>query len=303
MSEPYAGPIVDCHHHVWRPRDLPWLAEGNVPRIFGPHEPIRRDYLIDEYISDAKSAGITRSVYVQTNWPPDRCVDEVRWLAEVHRESGWPAAVVGSADLFRSDAMDTLRAQAAITSLVRGTRLQLHWHPRPEFRFAAAPDSLLDPVLGGNVAALAELGWPFELQVFADQMPAAARLVAACPDTTFVLVHAGMLVDAGDAEEVSRWLAGMRALAEHPNVVVKLTGQGTFVHRVDAGLIGFVAERVVELFGPRRAMFGSNFPVEKLWTTMPSLVDAWRVALSALPADEQRWIFADNARRVYRLTE
>jgi predicted TIM-barrel fold metal-dependent hydrolase len=303
VSEGYAGPIVDCHHHVWRPRDLPWLAEGNVPRIFGPHEPIRRDYLIDEYTSDAKSAGITRSVYVQTNWPPDRCVDEVRWLAEVHRESGWPAAVVGSADLFSPDAMDTLRAQAAITPLVRGTRLQLHWHPRPEFRFAAAPDSLLDPVLARNVAALAELGWPFELQVFADQMPAAAQLVAACPDTTFVLVHAGMLVDAGDAEEVSRWLAGMRALAEHPNVVVKLTGQGTFVHRVDAGLIGFVAERVVELFGTRRAMFGSNFPVEKLWTTMPPLVDAWRVALSALPPEEQRWIFADNARRVYGLTE
>ncbi|MBO0851045.1 MAG: amidohydrolase family protein, partial [Pseudonocardia sp.] len=153
-----------------------------------------------------------------------------------------------------------------------------------------------------NVAALAELGWPFELQVFADQMSAAARLVAACPDTTFVLVHAGMLVDAGDAEEVSRWLAGMRGLAEHPNVVVKLTGQGTFVHRVDAGLIGFVADRVVELFGARRAMFGSNFPVEKLWTTMPALVDAWRAALSTLPAEEQRWIFADNARRVYGLT-
>lgn len=302
MSERYAGPIVDCHHHVWRPRDLPWLAEGNVPRIFGPHEPIRRDYLIDEYTSDAKSAGITRSVYVQTNWPPERCVDEVRWLAEVHRESGWPAAVVGSADLFRPDAMDTLRAQAAVTPLVRGTRLQLHWHRRPEFRFAPAPDSLLDPVLGRNVAALAELGWPFELQVFADQMPAAARLVEACPDTTFVLVHAGMLVDAGDAEEVSRWLAGMRGLAEHPNVVVKLTGQGTFVHSVDAGLIGFVADRVVELFGARRAMFGSNFPVEKLWTTMRPLVDAWRAALSTLSADEQRWIFADNARRVYGLT-
>jgi predicted TIM-barrel fold metal-dependent hydrolase len=298
----YGGPVVDCHHHVWRPRDLPWLAEGNVPRIFGPHEPIRRDYLIDEYVQDAKSAGIVESVYVQTNWPMDRAVDEVRWLAEIHRESGWPSAVVGSADLFSPDAMSVLREQAAISPLVRGTRLQLHWHPREEFRFAAAPDALLDPVLVRNIGRLAELGWLFELQVFADQMPVAAELVAACPDTTFVLVHAGMLVDAGDEDEVARWTSGMRALAAQPNVVVKLTGQGTFVHRVDPGLIRFVAEHVLAVFGPRRAMFGSNFPVEKLWTAMPPLVDAWRDALSSRSPEEQQWIFADNARRVYGLS-
>jgi predicted TIM-barrel fold metal-dependent hydrolase len=126
--------------------------------------------------------------------------------------------------------------------------------------------------------------------------------VAACPDTTFVLVHAGMLVDAGDEDEVARWTSGMRALAAQPNVVVKLTGQGTFVHRVDPGLIRLVAEHVLALFGPRRAMFGSNFPVEKLWTAMPPLVDAWRDALSSRSAEEQQWIFADNARRVYGLS-
>jgi predicted TIM-barrel fold metal-dependent hydrolase len=106
-----------------------------------------------------------------------------------------------------------------------------------------------------------------------------------------------------DEPTVADWRAGMRALAEQPNVVVKLTGQGTFVHRVDPALISLVADQVLESFGPRRALFGTNFPIEKIWTPMADLVDAWRAALSGLSPEEQSWVFAENARRVYRLTD
>ncbi|MFC6535327.1 hypothetical protein ACFQES_00585 [Nonomuraea salmonea] len=100
----YTGPIVDAHHHIWRVADQPWLSGPMVPRIFGPYEPIRRDYLIDEYVAEATACGITQSVYVQTNWPLDRVEDEVRWLREVHEQSGWPTAVVAAADMFADDA-------------------------------------------------------------------------------------------------------------------------------------------------------------------------------------------------------
>ena len=296
----YDGPIVDAHHHIWRQADLPWLAGEMVPRIFGPYEAIRRDYPAEEYVAEASSCGISSSVYVQANWPLDRSVDEVRWLAGVHAATGWPTAVVGSADLYEPSAADVLREQAALTPLVRGTRLQLHWHERPEFRFAPAPDSLLDPVLMANIGVLEELGWLFELQVFPGQMGDAAELVSAFPDMTFVLVHAGMPVGV-EAGTVRAWEAGLRELAPMDNVVVKLTGQGTFVHRVDPALIGLVTDRVLDLFGPRRAMFGTNFPIEKLWTPMAALVDAWRTALSGLSAEDQSWVLARTARAVYRL--
>ncbi|HEV7728415.1 MAG TPA: amidohydrolase family protein [Modestobacter sp.] len=296
----YAGPIVDAHHHIWRQADLPWLTGEMVPRIFGPYEAIQRDYPVEEYIADAQRCGITGSVYVQANWPTSGAVEEVRWLAEVNRATGWPTAVIGSADLFDPGAVEVMREQAALSPLLRGTRLQLHWHEQAEFRFASAPDSLLDPVFLANIAALEELGWLFELQVFPGQMADAVRLVSAFPRTTFVLVHAGMLVDR-DTATVRTWLEGMRALAGQPNVVVKLTGQGTFVHRVDPELIALVSGHVLELFGPRRTMFGTNFPIEAIWTPMADLVDAWRDALSGLPAEEQSWVFAENARRVYGL--
>ena len=198
--------LVDCHHHIWRVSDLPWLSDDPVPRIFGPYEPIRRDYLAEEYIAEATEVGITSAVYVQANWPLDRSLDEILWLADVHAATGWPMAFIGSADLFDPGAVEVMRQQAALTPLVRGTRLQLHWHERPEYRFAAAPDRMNDPVFRRSIGSLADLGWLFELQVFSPQMALAAQFVADFPETTFVLVHAGMLekTDPGPTEPGAR---------------------------------------------------------------------------------------------------
>jgi predicted TIM-barrel fold metal-dependent hydrolase len=291
--------IVDAHHHIWRQADLPWLSGPMVPRIFGPSEPIRRDYPVDEYVTEATACGIGASVYVQTNWPLDRTEDEVRWLQEVHAATGWPTAVICSADLFSPGAAEVMRRQAS--PLVRGVRLQLHWHERPEFRFASGPSRMNDPVLRRNMAVLSELGWLFELQVFAEQMVDAADFVAAFPGTTFVLVHAGMLIDPADRAALAAWKRGLRLLADQANVVVKLTGQGTFVHRVDEALIDLVTTECLALFGSRRCMWGSNFPIEKLWTDLPALVSTWRRVLDRHPLEIRQDVLARTARRVYGL--
>jgi hypothetical protein len=58
------------HFHIWRQADLPWLTGPMQPRIFGPYEPIRRDYPMAEYLADIAGTGVEKSVYVQANWPP-----------------------------------------------------------------------------------------------------------------------------------------------------------------------------------------------------------------------------------------
>jgi predicted TIM-barrel fold metal-dependent hydrolase len=117
---------------------------------------------------------------------------------------------------------------------------------------------------------------------------------------TFALVHAGML-EGSAPEVVARWRAGMARLAQLPNVVVKLTGQGTFVHRVDRGLIAQVTAECLELFGPGRCMWGTNFPIESLWTDLGTLVRTWREVLAGYPDDVQAAVFGQTAERVYRL--
>ncbi len=291
--------MIDAHFHIWRQADLPWLMGPMQPRIFGPYEPIRRDYEIEEYLADAAGSGITGAVYVQANWAPARALDEVRFVAESAKRAEFPVGIVAHADLLAEDIRPALDALAREPSM-RGVRMQLHWHENPLYRFASGPELARDPVLQRNVARLGDYGWSFDLQVFAEQMAGAAELAAACPKVTFVLQHAGMLEDLSEAG-IAEWRSGMMLLARQPNVVSKLSGLGTFLRRNDPAHIAFILAETVAMFGASRCLFGSNFPIEKLWTSHADLISAHRAAAASLPEAEQAQIFAGTARQTYKL--
>jgi predicted TIM-barrel fold metal-dependent hydrolase len=290
---------VDSHFHIWRRDDLPWLVGPMQPRIFGPYEAIRRDYSIEEYRLDIAGQGVEASVYIQANWPPDKAADEVAWVSAEARRTGWPQAIVGYADLTRDGARREVAALAA-NPLLRGIRQQFHWHENAQYRFAPRADLCADPVVQRNVAMLADFGLVFELQVFAGQMASAAALADAAPETTLVLQHAGMLEDLSE-QGIEAWRRGMAELARRPNVVAKLSGLGTFLRRLDRGHVERVTAETVRLFGPERCLFGSNFPIEKLWTDYAALIAAHRAAVAPFGEAASRAIFNDTARRVYRL--
>ncbi|MEP9348227.1 amidohydrolase family protein [Xanthobacter sp. KR7-225] len=292
-------PVIDSHFHIWRQDDLPWLRGPMVPRIFGPYEDIRRDYLIGEYQADLAGAGVGQAVYVQTNWPKERFEDEVTWVQQTANESGWPHAIVAYADMTADDVRPQLDRLMRYP-LVRGVRMQLHWHERPEFRFAEAPDRILDERVRRNLVWLKDYGLSFDLQLFPSQMEAAAGVIGDNPETTFVLVHAGMLADRSD-RDAAAWTAGLTKLAALPNVYSKLSGLGTFIHRNDGDLIAYVVATLVELFGSRRLMFGSNFPIEKIWTSYADLIGAHRRAVAQFGGAAEDEVFHGVAARVYRL--
>jgi predicted TIM-barrel fold metal-dependent hydrolase len=291
--------MIDAHFHIWRQADLPWLTGPMQPRIFGPYQPLRRDYPVAEYLSDIAGTGVTRAIYVQANWSPDRAADEARFIEETAHATGWPHATVAFADMTVPDARPALDRLAMFPRL-RGIRQQFHWHANPAFRFAARPDLCADPAVIRNVGRLAGYGLTFDLQVFTGQMDHALRLVDACPDVTFILQHAGMLDDTSDAAR-DGWRAAMSRLAERPNACAKLSGFGTFLHRNDADHIRWLVTETVALFGADRCLWGSNFPIEKLWTDYPALLAAHRAACGGLSDAETRAIFNDTASRVYRL--
>src|SRR5690606_20290713 len=81
---------IDSHFHIWRQKDQPWLVGPMVPRIFGPYEPIRRDYPIEEFLADQKGSGVEKAVYVQTNWAKEDFENEVAFLTDTAKASGWP---------------------------------------------------------------------------------------------------------------------------------------------------------------------------------------------------------------------
>ena len=291
--------IVDSHHHIWRRRDLPWLEGPMQPRIFGPYEPIRRDYPLTEYLSDISNSGVSRSVYVQANWARDAFEDEVAYVQRAADEAGYPHAIVGYADFLAEDVRPQLDRLTKYRGM-RGLRMQLHWHENPQYRFAALPDLARNATLQRNVARLADYRWSFDLQVFANQMSGAAALAAACPEVSFILQHAGMLEDLSPSGW-SAWREGMRQLASRSNVVTKLSGLGTFIHRNDPAHIAKIVNETVAIFGAERCLFGSNFPIEKLWTGYADLLAAYRRALEPLGVAASRAALHDTAAKIYRL--
>jgi predicted TIM-barrel fold metal-dependent hydrolase len=292
-------PTIDAHHHVWRLNDLAWLSGPQVPRIFGPYQAIRRDYLIDEFRRDTAGCDVVKSIYVQTNWPAGQSYDEARWVQSVSDATGWPHANVAYADLADPD-LGTLLARLTKLPATRGIRQQIHWHKNSQYRFAPRPDVMNDADWRRGLAMLADHGLLFELQLFASQMMDGARFARSFPDTTFVLEHAGMLEDTSPGGW-QLWREGMTALAECPNVNVKLSGLGTFVHAYREDAVGPIIRETVAMFGAKRCLYGSNFPIEKLWTDYGSLYRTFRNAIAHLGEGEQAAILHDTAARLYRI--
>ncbi|QRM57401.1 amidohydrolase family protein [Sinorhizobium sp. BG8] len=291
--------IVDAHFHIWRQKDLPWLNGPMVPRIFGPYEPIMRDYPITEYLGDLQGEGVEKAVYVQTNWTRDDYEKEVAWVSETANEYGWPHAIVGYADMTVKDVrpqLDRLKAYP----LMRGVRMQLHWHDVPEYRFAASARQVIDPAVSRNVAHLKNYGLSFDLQLFPGQMEDGAQLVADNPGTDFILTHAGMLVDDRPAT-VDAWHQGLCRFAGMDNFHAKLSGLGTFVHANDPTLVQRIIDDAIDILGSEHLMFGSNFPIEKLWTDYRTLLTTHKQAVDGHGVIDMENIFRKTATRVYRL--
>lgn len=291
--------IVDAHHHIWRLDRTPWLNGPVVPRIFGDYEPLRRDYSIDEFAQDVAPLGVAKSVYVQVNVAPGDEVWEARWAAEQGRQCGLVQAIVAFCDLASERAGHTLEALAQVER-VRAIRQQLHWHRNPPYSFAHRPDVFLDPQWQNGLRMLGTLGMHFELQVFPSQFGDALALIDAFPTVTFVLLHAGMPEDQS-AEGRSFWIEGLKRLAERANVHVKLSATGTFTRRCDAAEWAAVLHPAIDTFGPRRCMFGSNFPIEKLWTDYATLIGAVRAAIQPYSVEERQRILCSNAEDMYRI--
>lgn len=296
-----ATPVIDAHHHIWLHARTPWLNGPAQPRIFGEYSALRRDYPASEFAATVKAEGVVRSVYIQVNVAPGAEVDEIEWVSREAARNGFPQACVGYADLADpgvAGVLDRLQRAGAL----RGIRQQLHWHENAAWRFAARPDLMNDAAWRSGLAEVERRGLLFELQVFESQMADAAALARAFPGLQFVLLHAGMLADRS-RDGWARWRAGMELLARCPNVAVKLSGLGTFERACSVALWKPVIDHTLDLFGPDRCLYGSNFPIESLWTGYAQLMAVMRECLAGLGERDRRAVFHDTALRLYRFED
>jgi predicted TIM-barrel fold metal-dependent hydrolase len=290
--------IVDAHVHVLD------LSTGLYPgfetpstSFIGDNAPICRSYLLDELLAEGGGEiEIAKIVNVEA-LPTDRLA-ETRYLQSLADRTGFPQAIVAGADLSLPGAAREIEMQAAFRN-VRGIRHILNVHPDPAYTYMSE-DHLLDPVWQENFGLLERHGLSFDMQLYPHQMADGAALAAQHPGVQFVVNHAGMFADRTLAGWRG-WKNGMRALAAFPNVAVKISGLGMFDHRWTIESLRPYVLETLDAFGVERAMFASNFPVDRLFGTY---LDTWR-ALAAtvadLSADERSALLATNAERIYKI--
>ena len=151
-----------------------------------------------------------------------------------------------------------------------------------------------------NLAALSELGLSFDLQLTPPQVPSVAEALSDAPDTPIAVCHCGSPWDQ-TPDGLASWREGMALLASMPNVFCKISGLGMFDHDWTVDSIRPIVESCIELFGPDRAMFGSNFPVDKLHASYADIFTAFEVIASGLSESEQAMLFGETAKSFYRI--
>lgn len=295
--------VVDPHIHLWdlKTHHYPWLANPGVSFV-GDARELKHDYLLADLLREAGEVEILKVVHVEANHDPADPVEETRWLQGLANEAGsrgMPNGIVAGVDLSAPDATQVLEGHAAFAN-TRGIRQILNVHENKLFDYIGR-HLMRDSVWRENFALLRRYDMSFDMQIYPSQMDEAVALAQAHADTQIIINHAGMFVDRSSVAGYRAWRDGMRKLAGCPNVTVKLSGFAMFDHQWTVESLRPYVLETIDAFGVERAMFASNFPVDRLFG---SYEDLWR-AYASIVADasvaEKDALFRRNAERVYRI--
>ena len=274
------GGIIDAHHHLWDPklREYPWM--DGLPEL---------DRLFESSDLSATTAGwgVDGTIVVQAS----PTLEETDWLLGLAEGSELILGVVGWVDL-EGEAVGDRLAERAGSPLV-GIR-----HPAQD-----EPDAtwLTRPEVARGLSAVRDAGLPYDLLVQRPQRAAALDVVGTLPDLTFVIDHLGKPdIATGEWDGWHAWIAQM---ASHNNVVCKISGLVT-----EASWESWREQHVekyigaaLDLFGPERCMFGSDWPVSLLAASYGAVLDLANTATAGLSPGEKHSLFSGTATSVYSL--
>lgn len=275
--------MIDSHHHLWKYTDEEY---GWIP----PGSPIVGDFLTAELEAATQAAGVDGTVVVQAR----QTLEESDWLLSLTDETDVILGVVGWVPLIDANVGEPLSRLAAHDKF-KGVRHVLQ---------GEADDYFLRDDFHRGLALLPDLDLRYDLLLFQRQLPVAIQLVDRQPELGIIIDHiAKPEIRKGQIDPA--WKAGMAELAKRENILgVKISGMVTEVldPELDEATLRAYFNETLELFGPDRVMFGTDWPVCLLRIeSYQRWAEMMRSFVSGLSEDEQAAILAANAARVYDL--
>jgi predicted TIM-barrel fold metal-dependent hydrolase len=293
--------IYDAHHHLWDLEAVhyPWLAAKGVQRFFGNPTAIQKNYLPEDLRTDIGDLPVEKSVHIQVGAADNQHVAETAWLQKMCDHHGLPNAIVAYCALEqgnRTEILDQLQQFQAM----RGIRQIVGRSPEEDKR--SETGSLLEnPEWIIGLKELAKRKLTFDLQLIPCQMEAAFKVFSQVEDLPVTLCHCGSPGHLKDKANWNLWQQGLQKLAQLPNFHCKISGLGMFDHDWTTDSLRPIVETVIEISGPERCMFGSNFPVDKLHRDYQSLWQSYLQLCTAMTQAEQRQLFQVNCQHFYKI--
>ena len=280
--------IVDTHQHIWNLSQfkLAWITPG---------DPLAKDFLPSDYARATEGLNVVKAIYMEVDVVPDQQVAEADYVLGLIKGGKTPmvAAVISgrpNSDGFAAY-LDRFRNEPSI----KGIRQVLHASTTPA-------GYCLDPAFIKGIRELGRRGLSFDLCMRGPELPDAAKLIAACPDTRFILDHCGN--EPVRNKDHSAWNRDLEAIAKHgPRVVCKVSGIVASAKGSpwSADDLAPIVNHVLDTFGPDRVMFGGDWPVCTLAATYREWLDALNSIVKNRPEADRRKLFHDNAVRYYGL--
>jgi predicted TIM-barrel fold metal-dependent hydrolase len=286
--------LLDTHVHFWDHAvaglHWPFLEPGfEHGALRGTDQLDQPAYLPPDLMRETEGSDVIGVVHVQAVGETADPSLETRWLAGVAARHGWPNAIVASCYLWRPEAPELLRRHVAETHLVRG------------IRDLTAVQRLDAETAAHALDVACELELSIEVRRRLDGFEAIATIAQRWPDITVVLSHA-CFPGSRSPSELEAWRSALDGLAAYPNVVCKISAAA------GSGDPSWTAESIapwvhgcIGAFGSSRCMFGSNWPIDRLYGSYAAVVGAYRKLTAHLSPDARADLFHGTAQRVYRL--
>jgi L-fuconolactonase len=279
--------VIDAHHHLLDPAriDYPWITPelAAIDRRFGP----------EDLAPELDAAGIDHTILVQTIASTEETRDFLATAARVP----FIAGVIGWIDLTDPDvagAIDRLRDGPGGDRLI-GIRHQVHDEPDQAW--------LLRNDVSRGLAAVEAASLTYDLLVRPRELPAALAVARARPGLRLVIDH--LAKPPIRSAELQPWLDLLRPFGELGHVWCKVSGLVTEADWTtwEPGDLAPFVESAIEIFGPSRLIFGSDWPVCLLAASYADVTSAARALTAALTREEQALVFGGTAARVYGLPD
>ena len=296
--------ILDAHHHFWNLDEnyYPWLSNEISESFFlGDYSQIRKNYLVNDYKKDAVNHNIIGTIHCEAEWDRNNQFKETEWLSKLSSNEHLPSCIVAHAWLDKKNSEEIIAKQAS-SPLVKGIRSKPNIRSQPNSEEILNKGSMQDLNWLKGLKLLEKYNLNYDLRIPCWHLLEAVDVIRLIPNTKVIINHAGFPWDRSE-DGMRLWREGVNQISKEPNTYIKLSEFGVKNKIWNYEQNRQIILELIDLFGPKRCMFASNFPVSRIKITFDDLFTNFKKIVKDFTSEEKKCLFSETAIKTYNINK